>query len=244
MRRDIINGILSAVNTIIPKKNKIIFSSFPDLSGNAIALYSYIVKNRPDITQKFKLLWTVTSLDIQSAEAILEKETDTTDHIIMKKKSIKGIIQFFTSQYIVSTHGYFSEIQTAKQQIHINLWHGMPFKRIGKMLEEVHSNGKKDSADMTISTSETFQQIMAQSFGIPKEKVLITGQPVNDYFFSGRDALRDLGIDRNLFNKIVIWLPTYRTSVIGDIREDGKKDSFGVIQIVQSNLQELLECLS
>lgn len=236
--------ILSLINSIIPKRNRIIFSSFPDISGNAIALYNYIVNKRKDIAEQYHLIWTVTSMDIGKAKALLQRLTGKKQHIVLRKKSIRGIFSFFSSKYIVSTHGYFPGVRTAKGQSHLNLWHGMPFKRIGRMLETVHSNGKMDEADYAIATSTVFQTIMAKSFGIPVERVFVTGQPVNDVLLSETNSLHELDIKKSDYKNIIVWLPTYRKSVVGDIREDGKVNSLGVASILNEHYQDLQEHLA
>ena len=233
------NKLLSIINAIIPKGPIIIFNSFPDASGNSLALYEYIVKERKDLTQKYKLVWCIGGNDTEKVRSFLQKRTGEKAHIVVKKKSLFGIIIYFVSKYVVSTHGYFPGIKTASGQTHVNLWHVMPFKRIGRLLEEVHTNGKSDEADITISTSPAFTKLMAQSFGIDEKAVLLSGQPCNDSLFFEHDALAMLGIQKSKYNKIVMWMPTYRKSAVGDIRVDGKVDSFGVATVLSMHRQEL-----
>ena len=237
------NKLISAFNTICPKKDIIIFNSFPDLSGNSLALYEYIISYHDDLKEKYQVVWMIGDMPVEEAKHILQLRTGLESHTVINKKSIKGIMMYFFSKYIVSTHGYFPTIQTSKSQTHINLWHGMPFKRIGRMLEECHENGKSDEADITIATSEVFQDIMSCSFGIDKEKVLVTGQTCNDFLISKTDFLIRFGIDKNKYNKVIIWMPTYRKSIVGDIRQDGEKDSFGVEYIIKHHFEDLVTCL-
>ena len=226
------NKLLSIVNSIVPKGKIIIFNSFPDASGNSLALYEYIVKERKDLAKRYKLVWCIGGDNTEKVRSFLEKRTGEKSHNVVKKKSFLGIMLYFISKYIVSTHGYFPGIKTASSQTHVNLWHGMPFKRIGRLLEEVHTNGKSDEADITISTSSVFTKLMAQSFGIDEKFVLMTGQPCNDSLFENNESLEMLGIKKNRYKKIVMWMPTYRKSAVGDIRVDGKVDSFGVSTII------------
>lgn len=238
------NRLLSIVNSIIPKLNIIIFNSFPDVSGNSLALYEYIVKKRPDINKKYKIVWCIGGDDKEKVRKFLEIRTGKKKHNILKKKSFLSIMLYFISKYIISTHGYFPGIETADNQTHINLWHGMPFKRIGRLLEDVHTNGKSDEADVTISTSPQFTTFMAQSFGIEEKNVLMTGQPCNDVLFCQNHNLQKLGITADHFDKIVIWMPTYRKSAVGDIRVDGNVDSFGVSTVLSEYFSDFEHHLS
>lgn len=238
-----LSSLLSFVNSIVPKRNIIIFNSFPDVSGNALALYEYMLRNRGDMVSKYKLVWSVANLSEEEAKKNLQQRTGVVQHDCVAKKSFRGMMLYFSAKYIVSTHGYFPGIQTAKKQTHINLWHGMPFKRIGRLLEEVHTNGKSDEADVTIATSEVFQDLMAKAFGIEKSRVPITGQPCNDDLLKKSAALKKLGLHREQYKKVIAWLPTYRNSVVGDIRTDGKVDSFGVQEMLSEHFEELDSCL-
>ena len=236
---EIIDKLLSVINAILPKRNRIIFSSFPDVSGNSVALYDYILKSRQDIKEKYRLVWAINELNTDEAIQALSKTTGEKKHFIVKKKSPKGVLFFLTSKFIISTHGYFPGVKTSRSQTHLNLWHGMPFKRIGRMLEETHVNGKKDEADLTIATSDLYRTIMAKSFGIKESSVLLTGQPVNDQLLSKSNAFEEFGIDRTKYRSVIIWLPTYRKSIVGDIREDGQKDSLGVGRILEEHFLDL-----
>lgn len=234
--------ILSGINRIVPKRKIIIFNSFPDISGNSLALYEYIIKNRLDIVQKYKLIWNIGEMSIDDAVRILQFRTGKKKHIVKKKRSIKGIMLFFLSQYIISTHGYFPNVKTSKNQIHINLWHGMPFKKIGRLLKE-NDNKKTDEADITIASSEVFQRIMAKAFAIERKNVLITGQPCADLLIKPNNALKLLRIDKRQYKKIIMWMPTFRISTIGHIHKDGKEDSFGVSDVLDNHFNELNMCL-
>lgn len=229
-------GGMSLLNAIMPKKNVILFNSYPDVGGNALALYEYILKNRPDVCRQYRLVWTVAS-DAERFRSILHKRTGIDGHDVREKKSSGGIFAFLTAKYIFSTHGYFSAVRFAKGQTHVNLWHGMPFKKIGK--DVGHDNGKQDKADCTIATGELFREIMAYSFDIDREKVLVSGQPCNDLLLKKGDFLAKLGIDRDAYRKVIMWMPTYRKSVVGDIRSDGNENGFGVCTVLQTKGAEL-----
>lgn len=233
--------VLSKLNAIFPKKNQILFSSFPDGSDNAIALYEYILRERKDIVNNYNLIWSSNELPSEELKEYLICRTGSQNHKVVKKASILGLFAYFTSKYIVSTHGYFNGVKTAKNQIHINLWHGMPFKRIGYMLRGENYSGINDEADITIATSELFQNIMAESFGIEKDHVLITGLPRNDYLSASKPIFKNLGIDN--YKKVICWMPTYRKSVVGDVRMDGNTNSFGVTDLIEKHFDELNKIL-
>ena len=235
--------IIYGINNIIPKGKTILFNSFPDLNGNALALYEYIIKNRPDLLEKYRLVWSVAFMTVGDAVKMLQERTGIKKHNVVAKKSIKGILTFLTAKYLVSTHYYFPSVKTGAKQVNINLWHGMPFKRIGRLLEEEEVTEVQDYADITIATSPVFQELMAKAFNIDKSSVLVTGQPCNDYFGDSKVEMEKIVPNLESFKKAVVWLPTYRTSVVGEIRQDGKADSFGVAEVLLEHFEELDDCL-
>ena len=44
MIRKILINTLTILNKVLPKKNKIVFHSFPDFSDNSRAIYDYIIQ--------------------------------------------------------------------------------------------------------------------------------------------------------------------------------------------------------
>lgn len=229
--------IVNVVNRIVPKKDMILFNSFPDIGGNSLMLYRYIVKNEPELLKTHQIIWCINGNDLQTAEKLLNTASDFRNYKIFKKKSISGLWMYCRSKYIITTHNYITGVKTCGTQKHFNLWHGMPFKAIGNMLE---SGGEGDviQADYTLATSEIFQEIMAKVFGLPKDRVMVTGQPCNDVLFSKGEALKKLGIRKNDYKKVILWMPTYRKSMVGSIREDGDANSFGVSEIAERYFEE------
>ena len=109
-------------------KINILFSSFPDFSGNPKAFYEFLNKNYKD---KFNLSWVIYSdtllsiLRKKSIDCVLFNSTEYID--LMKKTNI-----------IFDTHGaLFSEKNI--NQIYINQWHGFGPKKSGYFLDDLSS---------------------------------------------------------------------------------------------------------
>lgn len=233
-----LKAIINILNRIIPKSNKIIFNSFPNVSGNVLSVYDELVNRHSDLAEKYNLVWIINNNEFDAADKLLKNINHNQKYIICKKKSIKGIWLYCRSKYILTTHNYITGVNTYGEQKNYNLWHGMPFKTIGKMMD---NTSEKDylQGDYTIATSPIFQEIMANSFGLSKEKVFITGQSCNDQLFHTKDALKKVGICKESFSKIIMWMPTYRKSIVGAIHEDGDINCFGVSTILNEYFSEL-----
>lgn len=237
-----IKKIVNVINKILPKKNIILFNSFPDAGGNSYMLYCYMVNQQREFLDKYQVVWSINGSDKSTVRKMLEKASDYRDYKICKKKSLLGLWTYCRSKYIITTHNYITGVKSHGEQKHFNLWHGMPFKAIGKMLE---SGGEGDviQADYTLATGRVFQQIMSEAFDLSPECVMITGQPCNDILFAENHSLSKLGIDKAQYKKVILWMPTYRKSVVGSIREDGDADAFGVAEIFKKHFSELTELL-
>ena len=108
-------------------KNKITFFSFPDLSDNSWHLFNYIHKNKNNLL----LVWLVEKNLSNKKIVRLKKINKTNKLLFIKKKSLHGIYHFMSSRIVFFTHIPYFFSQKNIGPIQVNLWHGMPIKRIG-----------------------------------------------------------------------------------------------------------------
>jgi len=89
----------------------------------------------------------------------------------------------------------------------LEMYHGMPIKGIMKMnpLNPVVFH----EVEYTIATSPFTAGFIQQSWGLPLERILCTGEPKTDGFLDSQcpDALSQIG---EHYNKIVLYAPTHR----------------------------------
>ncbi len=227
---------LNTLNKITPKGNVITFNSFPDAADNALPLYEYIIKQRPDLLDRYNLIW-LAGGDPGRCREILKRRIPEINHTVYKKNSIPGLFAFMRSKLVFNTHGGFDQINMHGAQKRVLLWHGMPLKKIGNYEEP--NRYCKEKSEYTIATSECFRKIMAKAMGVPEENAFVTGYPRNDLLLANNDALQRLNIDKTEYDKIFCWLPTYRKAVIGDIRTDGAEGSFGAVDVLKNHIEEL-----
>jgi CDP-glycerol glycerophosphotransferase len=132
----------------------------------------------------------------------------------VKKDSWMGWWWFFKARYVFFTHRCFMH-KFPPNVVSVNIWHGMPIKRIGWMLE----GNKGISTDYALATSPFWAEIMDRSMR-PKQPSLSCGLPRNDRLFTDRKEVFKK-LDLNPSHRLLAWLPTYRKSVRGEIRNDG-----------------------
>jgi CDP-glycerol glycerophosphotransferase (TagB/SpsB family) len=138
---------------------------------------------------------------------------------VVAAKSFRGIWYYHRAKTILFTHGLFSRWAPHDWQLVINLWHGTPIKNIalldGKSRQEV------PKSHYVLAESDAYRTIMATAFGVAEQQVLVATHPRIDMLRSRKTAkIRE----RHPEKSIVAWLPTYRKSTTGDIREDGSPE--------------------
>lgn len=151
--------------------------------------------------------------------------------IKVRKNTPAGFLWFCLARYVFFTHPCFTR-EFPPDVVAVNVWHGMPVKRIGWMLE----GDEGISCSHTLATSPFWAEIMERAMK-PRGTVLPIGLPRNDRLFSKRsEVFRKLGLPDEL--KLVAWLPTYRKSVRGLAREDGT-EAGNVFEMPDADPEEL-----
>ncbi|MCB2350352.1 CDP-glycerol glycerophosphotransferase family protein [Clostridium estertheticum] len=223
--------ICSLLNKMLKKKrNKICLVSFPDFSDNCMGVFNYIIKE--NLTQ-YEIVWLVNDLFIPDNISELQLSFKVK---VVKKNSILGLLNYMTSKYIFYTHTPFNGVENLKKQIVINLWHGMPLKNIGYLDNKDEKNIPHFT--YTIATSDEFQNVISKVFGVSKSKVLITGLPRNDEINKFKNILSKLKINGEIYNKKILWMPTFRKSVMAEIRNDGKHKNRKLPLLSNEELEE------
>lgn len=216
--------ILSYFCNIIPTTNIIAFNSFPDYSDNTYAFCKMLSER--SIDKKYNFVWLLLEKNnIPIVKELLKK--DGIKSKVYYRLSIMGFWTFVRARYVFITHGFFDKIILKQHPDKIiNLWHGMPLKLLGA--SEKRGEACSYNSNYTIASSVLYQKIMAEAFAINESNVLVTGQPRCDLLFKESDWFESVGIEKDRFKRIGMWMPTYRKSIIGDIRIDGNYIEGGI----------------
>lgn len=200
---ELIRRFIHWIHRMVPKENHAVIYGWPDFEDNTIALEQHL-QNR-GLNQVILLITgkhcghTIELGDITQ---------------VVRKNSVKGLWYFLKAKYVFFTHPCFVR-HFPDNVVSVNVWHGMPIKRIGRMLDK----HQEIQASYTLATSPLWKDIVHQSLP-PKKEILITGLPRNDHLFTPRDEVfSKLRIENS--QRLIAWLPTYRKSVRGEIRRDG-----------------------
>ncbi|MGX5201595.1 CDP-glycerol glycerophosphotransferase family protein [Aliikangiella sp. IMCC44632] len=211
MFKKIIITLLNFINFITPKyKNKTVFIGYPDyddmlrgvideIDGELIVLVNNLNVARP--------IWLNDGV------------------IVCEKNGMLGYFHLFTSSRLIYTHGVYCgfKVLSPTRQYVLNLWHGMPLKKIGALLDE----SVEISFHRTIATSEFFVPILSKCFQVDERQVCVTALPRNKALltkFNGEVLTEYL----KRFSAIHMWLPTYRKCEKGITENGNISNMFGL----------------
>jgi CDP-glycerol glycerophosphotransferase len=201
-------------SSIKPREDVWIFSSVDNqkFNYNSRYLFEYVREHLPSIHPRYVIN------DERERKLLAARygeeyfiESETREGI---KKVLEGAVWFTSAGLPV-----YGPRLGRKRRI-INLWHGVPLKRI-VLLENHMSVWMKIyfqwifSANYTyvLTTSKKMIPTMAKSFGVSRDQVRVWGQPRNDLLFlelSRQELLKRLyGITEKI-DHIVLYAPTFR----------------------------------
>ena len=180
-------------------KHLLLFESEPDLCDNSWVLYQYIKKNKP----QYRFVWIVKNTD-EFINLTDERTSFATRY--GRGLHLKTIYYYATARFNFYTHWTFQPYIPRKGQTVIDLWHGGYVIKAAKVKN-------RDYFDFLISMGEEGKDCLAKYMGCTMQKVLALGQPRIDLLVEnlGKGVDNPFCYDKN-FNKVIIWMPTFRAS--------------------------------
>lgn len=191
-----------------------IFSSVDNchFNYNSRYLFEYVKENCKDITPYFVI--NEESKRKELSDRYGKKyfiETETPEGI--RKVLSAGV--WFTSAGLPI---YGTNLK--KNRLIINLWHGVPLKKIALMDPNLKKTARiyfkkifSDNYTYIVTTSHALIPVMANSFCVPLERIKVWGQPRNDRIFFKTDQkkyLKDIYGDLPEYKHVVLYAPTFR----------------------------------
>jgi CDP-glycerol glycerophosphotransferase len=204
---------------LIPRNGNIwVFGSWYGrrYSDNSKFLYKYVKENHPEI----KPIWL-------TRDVKLRDEIKRTNGICFLTKSFGGIYYSLLAKNVIVSSG-----KRDVNYLFVNgsnifqLWHGNPMKQIGldDKFSSVNSFFQRKivplffpfvcefNYDYVVSNAPIFTNKMASAFNVPVSRIMETGCPRNDIFFSKKiDSFNENLRTKYKDCKIIYYLPTFRS---------------------------------
>ena len=205
--------IYKTLYNIKPQKDIWIFSSVDNekYNYNSKYLFEYVLHKEKDIHPYFVINDDLLREKLQNKygkDFFIETKTK-----LGIKTALSGGV-WFTSAGL-PLYG----INLNKNRLIINLWHGVPLKKIA-LMENKSSKFEKyyfhkifsQNYSYILTTSKNLIPIMKDSFHVKDEIIKVWGQPRNDCLFKevNKNVLCNLFKDLLGYNKLILYAPTYR----------------------------------
>lgn len=207
-----INLFFYMLSQLIPKQKKLwIFGAWygHKYSDNPRAFFEYINREQLGVNA----VWICKSSDVIKQVRLLGFKA-------FHEKSIIGMWYQLRAEFVFMCQSLHDDIYSpciGKSTTVVNLWHGLPLKKImydvfgdrvvkknvvGRLVDTL-SPYNNIRNDYLLATSEETQKTLSNAFRLPKERTIITGFPRNDIF------LTSVGKTNNKCYKC-IYMPTFR----------------------------------
>jgi len=162
---------------------------------------------------------------------------------LVPKRSLKGVLQFLGSRWVVTTHSVFANEAPPPNQVQVNIWHGEPPTKVTSRFVAGQGGVACTFAPVCSHLGRAYR---AAEFDLSPLQVPIVGAPRNDRMLRADPALIRqalLGDEAGL--PTLLWLPSFRA---GRWRGDRKRldvvaDPYPGLPFSASDLRRLDEWL-
>lgn len=223
---------------MVPKKRHLVLHSFPDVEDQLVAILRWMAAH-PEDTMPTSFLISGSEVEVRRRLRLVVGPSIDNVEILRKIRPL-AIWRYWRSDTVMFTHGLYGFMPVPENQCVINLWHGMPAKTIWKAASAA---SRVIPCTWLLSTSEKFSDILAKASGLPRECIRAIGLPRNDTLLApGWNASSFREKILGGFRKLIIYLPTYRTSRTGYITDDGEEMG-STLMMSEEEIVELDETL-
>ncbi|PTO68218.1 CDP-glycerol glycerophosphotransferase family protein [Vibrio splendidus] len=205
----ILRFISALFATLIPNRKKIwLFSSWMGgaLNDNPRAFFDYL-----QVNSDIRCIWI---LKCRKELKVSQRERIEAYYYL----SVKGIYFQLVAEFVFFTHGIISEFNSAfigYNTKRVNLWHGMPIKKIGFDDKKFATRTpfekyywyrfvRNEIHDYYVSIGHDCTSIYESAFNVEKNKILETGFPRNDLLLKGSTIVK------NGEFLSILYMPTFR----------------------------------
>lgn len=180
----------------------------PGVGFNLIALFKYLSINHPSL----KIRYFINNNRVVKKFRIKYRSFP---NVKFTSSVLKGAFYrlrsyvFFCEQVI----NPFMCSATRRESV-ISLWHGMGLKKIGHEANaKLYFTKISKTFSKQLCYSDFCKTIMKRSFLFSDDKALISQNPRNDEMYVNKGLFyKEFLIERSLYKKVVLWLPTFRTT--------------------------------
>ena len=196
--------VLGVLSRVFPQSRSVVVSSFPETEGNAVETARALLDRYPG-----RVVWLRDPGPAPEEVLALARKGLR----LVGKAGLPGLWAYLRAEAVFFTHGLYGSPRPVPRKPLVNLWHGdgpkdvTPGKGVGAF---VHST-------YLVGSTTLFSTWQGSIFGVPPERVLVTGNPRTDQLSRPVDPerLAVLGVH----DDFVVWMPTFRrVRAVGAVR--------------------------
>lgn len=200
----------------------ILFVGKPDFSDNPRALCEYMVKH--GYAERFIIVYAVSDMNnknVRNADSRIK---------FVRLSNRFGIMPFatrrymYTAKYTFASHGFYVPVEKFKKgQLHILLWHGCGYKGASAI------DGKR-IFDKALVPGPLFIDTKCKFWNTTPEYIIAKGYPRYDWMLRpSANAIQFYRDIKQNYSKVIIWMPTYRNSVVNKRASENIITSFPLL---------------
>lgn len=199
--KKVAKNLMKVISLCFPIKNVIIFESLNDFDGSSMAVWKYMQEN--NLISGYKIVWLVKPCFCFDSE-----KYPGVSVIRQGNYNLKQLYYLSVAKY--ELWECFSITKLKKKQKNIWLTHGSPLlKNIHCMTGSIEGKEATKNASIILCPSKNVTKVVAWQYSCSIDKLKICGLPRNDTLYKvGRKKIHN--ILEQSYNKIIIWLPTFR----------------------------------
>lgn len=201
--------VLRLLSHVVPQSRSVVVTASPETEGNGVETARALVRRYDG-----RVVWLRDRGPLPpEVDALAEQGM-----ALVPKASLAGLWAYLRAEAVLFTHGLYGSPRPVGRKPVVNLWHGDGPKDI----TPGRGVGARIASTWFVGSTSLFSPWQAALFGVPGDRVLLTGNPRTDRMWHppGRAELARLGIDRDF----VVWMPTFRRPrAVGAVRvyDDG-----------------------
>jgi CDP-glycerol glycerophosphotransferase (TagB/SpsB family) len=190
----------------VPLRRQVVLTSFPDFDDQTLSVAVEAHRRGIDVV--------VVASQPQAPQHW--RDAGVPDMVCVRR-GWRALWTTKSSQWVCFTHGFLWAQDARADQLVVNLWHGIPFKKVGSEIDR-----PMPKSDYVLASSPLTTELVERMYPAgAAPTVLAIGLPRNDLLL--KSARTEVGSGRR-----IAWLPTYRQSDIGEIRNDGLIEDTGL----------------
>lgn len=197
--------LLRVLTPLVPTTPSVVVSAYPETEGNGLEVARVLVDRYAGT-----VVWLRDAGPVPDAVRALERR----GLVLVPKASLRGLWAYLRAEAVLFTHGLYGSPRLRKPVV--NLWHGDGPKSI----QPERDGGGHIASGWFVGSTPLFSHHQAATFGVPAERVLLTGNPRTDQLWNdvSLSRLAALGITA----EFVVWMPTFRQArAVGAMRTKG-----------------------